>query len=760
MSDAKVKISVETAAATASLEKLGRSFSAMGDNASKGVKEAGAAATHGSASAKLMGDRIGETVKSFIAFEFAKKIVQMADATMRSAGAMENLSAATRANAKEYVENTKKAKESLDQIILTTSGFMSTLADYAAEGLGYWATIFGADQDADKRARDDLANKMNDALALVRTNNAELKKLEDERLNAGTKEELASIDARAEALTNRRDNNQAIYEAQQKSFNAANKTIAVNEAESEKIRAAKEDRDLLSLRIAAASTQRAALKLQHDQDIVEADGNAKKILLINAGYQKSLTAIAKEELASRMAFQRDFDTYIEGATARISAMHTALIADQDTRERSILEASIDKRSQATQDGYDKEVAIVQAAYKAKTITYAQYLATLGELDAKRNEEQLQNALTDVDQRNKLDEDQLRRQEARRDTIVEYSRSSYEQQMKDIAEAYFDIFEIREEARQKEMMAVADSLASGLINEKEAARQRSAISKWYMENRERNELTNAAKLQEIGIDRLKDLEDQAKTELQKNYELKDKLLEVSEDKVAIIKEEYEKKAKLAQIEIEDASARSKYLAGLEKKRVKEVGEVEKEAAEASAKVWQDKLSTVAGALGGFSQLMATYNMKDKQRRQEYKAVAMAEVAINTYVAASKAWAQTGIFGAIAAAGVIAAGLAQERQIAAQKFATGGIVQGPSSGDTVPVRANGGEMILTQAQQGQLFQMANGQGGGGGMVITYAPTITGGNTQDISKMLMENHAVFGRYIKGVVSDPAFNRSQRAL
>jgi len=71
-----------------------------------------------------------------------------------------------------------------------------------------------------------------------------------------------------------------------------------------------------------------------------------------------------------------------------------------------------------------------------------------------------------------------------------------------------------------------------------------------------------------------------------------------------------------------------------------------------------------------------------------------------------------------------------------------------------------MILTQAQQGQLFQMANGQGGGGGMVITYAPTITGGNTQDISKMLMENHAVFGRYIKGVVSDPAFNRSQRAL
>jgi len=50
-----------------------------------------------------------------------------------------------------------------------------------------------------------------------------------------------------------------------------------------------------------------------------------------------------------------------------------------------------------------------------------------------------------------------------------------------------------------------------------------------------------------------------------------------------------------------------------------------------------------------------------------------------------------------------------------FANGGIVGGNSySGDNVSARVNSAEMILNQAQQGQLFAMANGAGGGGGEV----------------------------------------------
>jgi hypothetical protein len=48
-----------------------------------------------------------------------------------------------------------------------------------------------------------------------------------------------------------------------------------------------------------------------------------------------------------------------------------------------------------------------------------------------------------------------------------------------------------------------------------------------------------------------------------------------------------------------------------------------------------------------------------------------------------------------------------------FAYGGIVEGTSySGDLVPARVNSGEMILNQAQQANLFAMANGVGGGDG------------------------------------------------
>ena len=45
----------------------------------------------------------------------------------------------------------------------------------------------------------------------------------------------------------------------------------------------------------------------------------------------------------------------------------------------------------------------------------------------------------------------------------------------------------------------------------------------------------------------------------------------------------------------------------------------------------------------------------------------------------------------------------------KFAEGGIVGGISTGDRNLVRVNGGEMILTTAQQQRLFNILNGKGG---------------------------------------------------
>lgn len=83
----------------------------------------------------------------------------------------------------------------------------------------------------------------------------------------------------------------------------------------------------------------------------------------------------------------------------------------------------------------------------------------------------------------------------------------------------------------------------------------------------------------------------------------------------------------------------------------------------------ELSIVAGTLGSLSQLAG-------ENAQAGKALSAAEAIINTYTGATKALAQGGIFGAVAAAGVVASGIASVRQIYATPVPTpsGGSVSG--------------------------------------------------------------------------------------
>ena len=87
--------------------------------------------------------------------------------------------------------------------------------------------------------------------------------------------------------------------------------------------------------------------------------------------------------------------------------------------------------------------------------------------------------------------------------------------------------------------------------------------------------------------------------------------------------------------------------------------------------------------------------------------------NPYVAAA--------LGVVSQAGIIASTAASISQINQQKFADGGIIAGPSRGDSVQVRANGGEMMLNGQQQANLFAMANGGTGSTGPAIMIAPNV---------------------------------------
>lgn len=91
------------------------------------------------------------------------------------------------------------------------------------------------------------------------------------------------------------------------------------------------------------------------------------------------------------------------------------------------------------------------------------------------------------------------------------------------------------------------------------------------------------------------------------------------------------------------------------------------------------------------------------------IAGAEASMNSWVQAMKlGYPASVIVGGIMQGVIAALTASQVALIGSQKFATGGIVQGPAAGDKVTIQANGGEMMLTMGQQARLYQALNGQG----------------------------------------------------
>lgn len=112
-----------------------------------------------------------------------------------------------------------------------------------------------------------------------------------------------------------------------------------------------------------------------------------------------------------------------------------------------------------------------------------------------------------------------------------------------------------------------------------------------------------------------------------------------------------------------------------------------------------MSTIAGLSNSNNKLLASIG----------KAAGIAQIAIDTPVAISKALASAPPpFNFALAALVGTAMAAQSAQLAGLNFETGGIVPGTSyTGDKVAANVNSREMILTTQQQAELFKIANGK-----------------------------------------------------
>jgi hypothetical protein len=136
------------------------------------------------------------------------------------------------------------------------------------------------------------------------------------------------------------------------------------------------------------------------------------------------------------------------------------------------------------------------------------------------------------------------------------------------------------------------------------------------------------------------------------------------------------------------------------------ESDKQTAENKKKVEAQALDAVSQALGGVIDLVGAESKWGKS-------LAVGQAIINTYLGASKAIAEGGVAGPILAAGVIASGLAQVRQITMTKlpdppseFGGGG---GGDAGASIPTPSFGPSVGIVSGQMGNNAQLANAFGG---------------------------------------------------
>jgi hypothetical protein len=176
-------------------------------------------------------------------------------------------------------------------------------------------------------------------------------------------------------------------------------------------------------------------------------------------------------------------------------------------------------------------------------------------------------------------------------------------------------------------------------------------------------SNQAALQKEKLDGINaelDLQSQLRIQdIQARMEIEDGVLdrlkleqELADEEVRIATEKFNKTKELFdENTIEYKNALAAQTAATEKAKDTEL-KIEKLTAEAKRQI-------VADALGGLAELLG-------QESAAGKAAAIAQSIINTYQGATKALGQGGIFGAVAAAGVIASGMASVKKIVATKI----------------------------------------------------------------------------------------------
>lgn len=341
--------------------------------------------------------------------------------------------------------------------------------------------------------------------------------------------------------------------------------------------------------------------------------------------------------------------------------------------------------------------VAKATAQAERLVALQKQAALADVERQRIQLEFQN--TQEQLRQLRDDEQnsinlrLQKNQELLDSFEEQTKLEREQiQLKiDAAQAQFDITKKNEDnvALLQAQLELTD------LDERLQGQKSEALAN-----------QNSLLREQLDINRSVAEADQEIFEIQQNaqLELLDNEVARAEKEIQIAENVYNRKLQLLQQEV--AATQAGTAARAEAENQLKVFEAENAAQRLSLEknLQEAKLATIKGALQGVAQLVGENTMLGK-------AIALAQVTIDTYTGATKALAQGGVFGYIGAAGIIASGLANARQITATQVPTESSFGGggsPTITNTLSQPANPAQFnIVGQSNLNQLAQSIGSQ-----------------------------------------------------
>ena len=345
----------------------------------------------------------------------------------------------------------------------------------------------------------------------------------------------------------------------------------------------------------------------------------------------------------------------------------------------------------------QKIDLAKAAAQADRLVQLQKQAALADVERQRIQLEFQNTQEQLrqlrdDEQNSIDL-RLQKNQELLDSFEKQTKLEREQiQLKiDAAQAQFDITKKNEDnvALLQAQLELTD------LDERLQGQKSEALAN-----------QNSLLREQLDINKTIADTDQEIFEIQQNaqLELLDNEVARAEKEIEIAQNVYNRKLQLLQDEV--AATKAGTAARAEAENQLKIFEAENAAQRLSLEknLQEAKLATIKGALQGVAQLVGENTMLGK-------AIALAQVTIDTYTGATKALAQGGVFGYIGAAGIIASGLANARQITATQVPTESSFGGggsPTITNTLSQPANPAQFnIVGQSNINQLAQSIGSQ-----------------------------------------------------